>query len=143
MEHGEIEKPVSEGLTNNHVHTTYSFSPYSPSMAVWKAVESGLSTVGLMDHDSVGGADEFIAAGKTIGIATTIGFEMRTDWNGTPLAWPQDQQPGSDLLGVYHGVRLPHTRITAAEEFLAPAARRAQRAEPAHDRSAQRDHPAF
>ena len=79
LDSGQIVKPHSEGLTNNHVHTTYSFSPYSPTKAVWKAMECGLSTVGLMDHDSIGGAEEFIRAVQTIGIATTSGFEMRTD----------------------------------------------------------------
>ncbi|MBQ3574694.1 MAG: PHP domain-containing protein, partial [Clostridia bacterium] len=35
---------------NNHIHTTYSFSPYSPTAAVWFAREAGLCTCGLMDH---------------------------------------------------------------------------------------------
>lgn len=34
---GEIEMPVSTDNVNNHIHTTYSFSPYSPTMAVYKA----------------------------------------------------------------------------------------------------------
>ena len=39
---------------NNHVHSQYSFSPYSPSMIAWKAYKSGLSTCGIIDHESVG-----------------------------------------------------------------------------------------
>ena len=120
LKNGEISTPHSEGLTNNHVHTTYSFSPYSPTKAVWKAVECGLATVGLMDHDSVGGAEEFIAAGQTIGIATTIGFEMRTDWNATPLAGRRVNNPDQISSGYITAAALPHSSIAAADEFLTP-----------------------
>ena len=119
LDSGQLVRAQSEGLTNNHVHTTYSFSPYSPTKAVWKAVECGLSTVGLMDHDSVGGAQEFIAAGKTIGIATTIGFEMRTDWSGTPLAGRRINNPDQISSGYITACALPHGSIAAANEYLA------------------------
>ena len=49
---------------NNHIHTTYSFSPYSPTAAVWFARAAGLCTCGLMDHDSIAGAPEFLAAAE-------------------------------------------------------------------------------
>ena len=57
---GELRTPEKTGYVNNHIHTIYSFSPYSPAMAVWRAWQSGLSTAGIMDHDSVSGALEFI-----------------------------------------------------------------------------------
>jgi hypothetical protein len=50
---------------NNHVHTIYSFSPYSPSMAVYLAWKAGLQAVGVMDHDSVSGCKELIEACKS------------------------------------------------------------------------------
>ena len=50
---GEIQKPVNGGHVNNHIHTTYSFSPYSPTKALWMAYNSGLTTAGIIDHDSV------------------------------------------------------------------------------------------
>lgn len=118
LDSGQIAKPHSEGLTNNHVHTTYSFSPYSPTKAAWKAVECGLSTVGLMDHDSIGGAEEFIAAGKTIGIATTIGFEMRTDWSDTPLAGRRINNPDQITSAYITACAVPHGSIAAANEYL-------------------------
>ncbi|HPC78409.1 MAG TPA: PHP domain-containing protein, partial [bacterium] len=35
---GDIPKPsVNEYAVNNHIHTTYSFSPYSPSKSIWMA----------------------------------------------------------------------------------------------------------
>jgi len=53
---------------NNHIHTTYSFSPYSPTASVYMAKMSGLRTAGIMDHDSVGGAKEFLSAGEIFGL---------------------------------------------------------------------------
>lgn len=115
---GEIKKPASEGYTNNHVHTKFSFSPYSPSKAVWLGMLSGLDTVGIMDHDTVSGAEEFIEAGKILGIATTIGFEIRTDWTNTRLKGRRINNPdqiGNAYISA-HG--LPHTQIKKADKFL-------------------------
>ena len=44
---------------------------------------NGLDTAGIMDHDSIAGAEEFIKAGEIFGIATTIGFECRVDFSKT------------------------------------------------------------
>lgn len=43
-ESGELSRPVATKNVNNHIHTTYSFSPYSPTMAVYMAWNSGLTT---------------------------------------------------------------------------------------------------
>lgn len=118
VDSGDINLPEKQGFTNNHVHTTYSFSPYSPSKAVWMAVKSGLSTVGIMDHDAINGAEEFIEAGKTLGISTTIGFEIRTDWSDTPLNGRRINNP-DQISNAYisaHGI--PHTKIKEADAFL-------------------------
>ena len=72
--------PVDPRMVNNHVHTTYSFSPYSPTAAVYAARAEGLATCGIVDHDSMGGAREFIEAGKIVGIPTTIGVEARVSF---------------------------------------------------------------
>ena len=69
---GEIEAPKQGNDVNNHIHTTFSFSPYSPTKAVWMAYNAGLQTAGIMDHDSLSGAREFIEAGKIIGMMTTM-----------------------------------------------------------------------
>ena len=82
---GKVERPVQGNDVNNHIHTTYSFSPYSPTKAVWMAYRAGLKTAGFMDHDSISGAREFIEAGKIVGIATTIGVECRANFSQTPL----------------------------------------------------------
>ena len=63
VDSNEIPAPQRGNDINNHIHTIYSFSPYSPSKAVWMAYTSGLCTAGIMDHDSISGAEEFIEAG--------------------------------------------------------------------------------
>lgn len=111
---------MSVEYVNNHIHTTYSFSPYTPTTAAEKAKESGLTTAGIMDHDSVAGAEEFIAAGARIGIATTVGFETRCKVDKTPFAGVRTNNP--DQNGVCylacHGV--PHQSISQAQDWLAP-----------------------
>jgi len=120
IEKGEIERPVSLEDVNNHIHTTYSFSPYSPSKAVWMAYTAGLTTAGIMDHDSISGAREFIEAGKIIGIATTIGVECRADFSKTPLNGRRINNPDQKSVAyvALHGI--PHTEIDRVKEFFKP-----------------------
>jgi hypothetical protein len=118
LDAGLIEAPKKEGYTNNHVHTTYSFSPYSPAKAVWEAYASGLDTVGIMDHDAIGGAKEFIEAGKILGIATTIGFEIRTDWDNTSLCGKRINNPDQISNAYISAHGLPHDKIEEADRFL-------------------------
>ena len=58
--------PVSTEEVNNHVHTSFSFSPYSPAMAAWKARAAGLKAVGIMDHDTVAGCEEMLEAAREL-----------------------------------------------------------------------------
>lgn len=119
---GKISIPRTREV-NNHVHTTYSFSPYSPTLAAFKAWEAGLLAVGSMDHDSIAGADEMMRAGAFIGMATTVGFEIRVNFADTPLAGRKFNSPDSaDIVYMaVHGV--PAGRIDEAGEFLAPVNR--------------------
>jgi len=74
----EIAEPPVQGIfVNNHIHTSYSFSPYTPASAVYYAWKAGLRTAGIMDHDSISGAREFIEAGKIMGMPVTCGVECR------------------------------------------------------------------
>ena len=63
--------------SNNHVHTIYSFSPYTPAMAALRAREAGLMVVGSVDHDSAAGAGEMAAAADAVGLGSVTGFECR------------------------------------------------------------------
>ena len=110
---------MDERMINNHIHTTYSFSPYSPAAAVYAARAEGLCTAGIVDHDSIGGAEEFIAAGKIVGIPTTIGVETRVSFAGTALEHKRTNNP--DQVGisymVLHGI--PHENIEKVKVYFA------------------------
>ena len=85
IDQGVVPQPVRGVDVNNHIHTFYSFSPYSPAKAVFRSWESGLTTTGIMDHDSISGAEEFIEAGLILGMPTTVGAELRVTLAGTRL----------------------------------------------------------
>ena len=117
---GELQSPPDTVYVNNHIHTTYSFSPYSPTKALYMAWQNGLKTAGIMDHDSVGGAKEFLAAAEIIGMPVTCGVECRVDMSKTPLAGKRINNP--DQISVayvaMHGI--PHQNIDAVQAFFAP-----------------------
>ena len=112
--------PVDPRMVNNHIHTSYSFSPYSPSAAVYAARAEGLATCGIVDHDSIGGAEEFIRAGEIVGIPTTIGIETRVSFAKTSLKDRRTNNP--DQIGnsymVLHAV--PHDKIETVQAYFAP-----------------------
>ncbi|MDP4133633.1 MAG: PHP domain-containing protein [Bacillota bacterium] len=125
----ELKKMIDAGLlplpkagkdVNNHIHTAYSFSPYSPAKAVWMAYNAGLVTAGIMDHDSISGAEEFIEAGKIIGMATTIGVECRADMSDTKLNGKRINNPDQKSVAymALHGIA--HTKINEVKEFFKP-----------------------
>ena len=113
---------------NNHIHTTYSFSPYSPTAAVYAARMEGLCTAGIIDHDSISGAEEFLEAAKMIGMPVTIGMECRVSMDGTRLEGRRTNNP--DQVGVsYMTIQaVPHDKISTLTEFFKPyqAARHAR-----------------
>lgn len=118
IDEGLIEKPRRGEDTNNHVHTIYSFSSYSPTAAIYQAYKSGLVTVGIVDHDSVSGAKEFIEAGDILGITTTVGAEVRVSFADTKLNGKVLNNPDEDTVAyiALHGI--PHNNIDAVDEFL-------------------------
>jgi predicted metal-dependent phosphoesterase TrpH len=111
---------VQTDEVNNHVHSIYSFSPYSPSMIAVKAAEAGLQTVGIMDHDSVSGCAEFLEACKAVNMASTAGFEMRVNMNGTSMEGRKTNNPDEPNISyiALHGI--PATQFGVLEEFLQP-----------------------
>jgi len=91
---------------NNHIHTTFSFSCYTPAMSIWMAFRSGLQTAGIMDHDTISGAREFMTAGKIAGISTTKGVECRVDFSKTLLKGRRINNPDQKSIAyiAIHGV---------------------------------------
>lgn len=104
-EHALQDVPFGEEV-NNHVHTRYSFSPYSPSAVAYHARRAGLRVVGSVDHESIAGAAEMKRAGDLVGMGTTVGCEVRVDFSETAFADRRLNNP--DTVGnayiVIHGV---------------------------------------
>ena len=120
--------PMVPQYINNHIHTTYSFSPYSPTAAVYAARMEGLCTAGIIDHDSISGAEEFLEAAKLVEMPVTIGMEARISMDGTRLEGRRTNNP--DQVGVsYMTIQgVPHDKIDVLTEFFRPyqAARHAR-----------------
>ena len=112
--------PAVPEYINNHIHTTYSFSPYSPTAAVYAARMEGLCTAGIIDHDSISGAEEFLEAAKMIDMPVTIGMECRVSMDGTRLEGRRTNNP--DQVGVsYMTIQaVPHDKISTLTEFFRP-----------------------
>ncbi len=112
-------RPFSDEV-NNHVHTIYSFSPYSPVAAAWMARSAGLRAVGSVDHDSIAAAPETLDACRIIGIGSTVGCEVRVHFTGTPIEGRRINNPDSANLAyiVLHGV--PASRVEEVDRFLIP-----------------------
>ena len=112
--------PMVPQYINNHIHTTYSFSPYSPTAAVYAARMEGLCTAGIIDHDSISGAEEFMEAAKIVDIPVTIGMEARISMDGTRLEGRRTNNP--DQVGVsYMTIQsVPHDKISVLTEFFKP-----------------------
>ncbi len=112
--------PMVPQYINNHIHTTYSFSPYSPTAAVYAARMEGLCTAGIIDHDSISGAREFLEAARLVDIPVTIGMEARVSMDGTRLEGKRTNNP--DQVGVsYMTIQgVPHDKIDVLTEFFKP-----------------------
>ena len=112
--------PMVSQYINNHIHTTYSFSPYSPTAAVYAARMEGLCTAGIIDHDSISGAEEFLEAAKLVEMPVTIGMEARVSMDGTRLEGRRTNNP--DQVGVsYMTIQsVPHDKIDVLTQFFKP-----------------------
>lgn len=116
---GKRRAPDCGGLVNNHIHTIYSFSPYSPTAAVWYARAAGLATAGIMDHDSVGGIKEFLTAAEIASFPVTCGFEVRIDMSDSPFAG-RINNPDQDAVAYVACHGIPRNKTAECEAFLAP-----------------------
>ncbi|HOW37357.1 MAG TPA: PHP domain-containing protein [Bacillota bacterium] len=102
---------------NNHIHTFYSFSPYSPTLAVYQAYQAGLLVAGIVDHDSVAGLREFHQAAKIAGISSTGGVEVRVRFDRGFGTINNPDQPNCMYM-VAHA--LPTDQVDQMDAFLSP-----------------------
>jgi hypothetical protein len=120
------EGPAPSGEINNHIHTIYSFSPYTPAMAALRARDAGLGAAGSVDHDSIGATLEMLEACAVLGIGGCGGFELRVsfktgaDGRSGPFAERKINNPDSEGFAYMTVQGIPKPAIPAATEFLAP-----------------------
>ncbi|MDR1135830.1 MAG: PHP domain-containing protein [Clostridiales Family XIII bacterium] len=110
----------SAEFVNNHIHSIYSFSPYSPTAAACAAKRNGLTTAGIMDHDSVAGAWEFLEACKITGVAATVGFECRVKMDHSPFVGRRINNPDQNSIAYMACHGIPHQNIEKAQKWLKP-----------------------
>ena len=79
LKSGQIKLPDIKNEVNLHFHTFFSYNAYgwSPSRVAWEAKKYGLATAGIVDFDVLDGMEEFLEAGKTIGLRSTAALETR------------------------------------------------------------------
>lgn len=64
-----------------HIHTIASDGVLKPSEAVEKALRNKIYYISITDHDSVGGIEEALEVGKTLGVKVIPGIELSTVFN--------------------------------------------------------------
>jgi hypothetical protein len=64
---------------NMHCHSFFSFNArgFSPSRIAWEARREGWYAAGLCDFDVLDGLEEFLAAGRLLGLRVTVNLETR------------------------------------------------------------------
>jgi predicted metal-dependent phosphoesterase TrpH len=68
-----------------HLHTTASDGTFTPTQLVQQAAKLGLKIISVTDHDTVGGVQEAIDAGKTVGVEVIPGIELGSDIGGQDI----------------------------------------------------------
>jgi hypothetical protein len=112
--------PRPSGEINNHIHTIYSFSPYTPAMAAWRARAAGLAVAGSVDHDSIAAAGEMLAACAALGIGGTVGCELRVSCIDSPFGKRKLNNPDSTGIAYMTIQGIPRHNISRTAAFLEP-----------------------
>ena len=79
VEVGTINLPTPGTDVNLHAHTFLSYNAYgySPSKYAWLARKAGLAVAGIVDFDVLDALEEFVEAGRLVGLKTCVSLESR------------------------------------------------------------------
>jgi hypothetical protein len=105
---GEIALPKPGNAVNLHAHTFFSYNAYgySPSKFAWLARKAGLSVAGIVDFDVLDGVNEFLEAGRLIGLRSSASLESRVfvpDFASLVI-----NSPGEPGVAYHLGVGFPY-----------------------------------
>ena len=70
---------------NLHTHSLFSDGTYTPDQIIDEAIQLGLSSVALSDHNTCDGLPDFLAAAQGKPIRAIPGVEFSVDYEGTEL----------------------------------------------------------
>ena len=106
-ENGADALPRPGGEVNLHAHTFFSYNAYgySPSKFAWLARKAGLAVAGIVDFDVLDGAEEFLEAGRLIGLKTCASLESRVFV--PEFATRVINSPGEPGVAYHMGVGFP------------------------------------
>jgi hypothetical protein len=124
VERGEIALPEPGGAVNLHAHTFFSYNAYgySPSKFAWLARKAGLAAAGVVDFDVLDGVEEFVDAGRLIGLRTCASLESRVF--APEFATLEINSPGEPGVAYNMGVGFPRA---SSHPFLAEMRAAAER----------------
>jgi len=76
---GTVTLPAASPFINLHAHTFFSYNAYgySPSKYAWLARKAGLGVAGVVDFDVLDALEEFLEAGRLVGLKTCVSLESR------------------------------------------------------------------
>ena len=79
VETGQIPLPAPGSDVNLHAHTFFSYNAYgySPTKYAWLARKAGLAVAGVVDFDVLDALEEFLEAGRLVGLKTCVSLESR------------------------------------------------------------------
>ncbi len=110
---GKIKLEPPTDAHNLHCHTFFSYNGYgySPSYIVWLAKKSGWFAVGCVDFDVLDAVDEFMAAGRLLGVRTVCGMESRVFIK--ELAEHEINSPGEPGVAYHMGCGFSSSSVPA------------------------------
>jgi hypothetical protein len=121
-EEGKIERRGRPGGINTHIHTAKSFSFFaSPSEAVWQAYVERLAVLGINDHNTLAGHEEFGKACRAAGIRPAFSMEAIAMWGEAQKkgdAVNDAANPGQAYLSAKGVTRAPGPRAAADLEHM-------------------------
>lgn len=68
-----------------HLHTIFSDGTYSPLELIAESKKAGLSTIAVVDHDTVEGIGETLEIAKTANIEVLSGLELSAEYDSTEI----------------------------------------------------------
>jgi len=119
--------PTPQPIVNLHSHTFFSYNAYgySPSKFAWLARQRGLAAAGVVDFDVLDALEEFLEAGRLLGLKTCVSLESRVFV--PEFADRVINSPGEPGIAYHMGVGFTSANLSGyAADYLAGMRRTAE-----------------